>query len=456
MHQRKYLMIIWSTLTALVLISLLGLELWYGIWGILALTVVLQLLTGSALYMLYRGHPQPEPEEPIGWRHDNRQLLGFIERLLKGCENQRISGIQIPTYSPFFVVFGVDIVTVSQEDTACTEELARAELEICNALAVSFSHHYFWPMNIDGRLICVVNLWVNPADPLQEDAMDSVVLPLFEKTISELNSRGIQIRIATSGPSVGTESLSTAYQDIAEIFDQLLLRSPNDDISVILVNPRQISNAVDHVTRSQTERLFCNYISVQNFDNACLALLKLLTYEEREQAFSTILKQLTSNRLEWALAVLSGTMTQTSQQLLRQKIIDMNNAAYFKELRQQITEWFSLLSKSVVPQSEGSVIPQVMAYITENCFQAELNVAMLSEHFHLNASYLSNSFHTQTGIRLTDFIHQQRLKKVKQLLKETDLPISEIAGLTGYYSAIALSRVFKRYEGITPSAYRNA
>lgn len=425
--------------------------------GVLVATILLMGLSGGLLQRLFQViQMQLVQEEPIGWRQDSRQLLGFIERLLKGCENQRISGVQIPTQSPFFVVLGVEVVSVPQGDAATTEELARAELEVCSCLSASFSRHYFWPMNIDGRLICVVNLQADPLDPLQTNAMELTVLPLAKQSISELRSRGIRIRVATSGLTVGTESLSVAYQDSVEIFDQLLLRSPEEDIDLIVVNPRAGNSQVNHVTRSQTERLFVNYITVHDFENAKLALMKLIEYEGTEQSFSTILKQLTMNRLAWTLDVLSGSLTPKQQEALSQSLEEINETAYFEELKKKIDSWFDLLSKSAVPQMKDSIVPRVMEYISENCFDSELNVSVVSEKLGINASYLSNSFHSQTGIRLTDFIHQQRLKKVKQLLRETDLTMAQIAKATGYYNAIAMSRVFKRYEGITPSAYRNS
>lgn len=154
--------------------------------------------------------------------------------------------------------------------------------------------------------------------------------------------------------------------------------------------------------------------------------------------------------------MLSGSLTPKQQETLSQSLEEINETAYFEELKKKIDSWFDLLSESAVPQMKDSIVPRVMEYISENCFDSELNVSVVSEKLGINASYLSNSFHSQTGIRLTDFIHQQRLKKVKQLLRETDLTMAQIAKATGYYNAIAMSRVFKRYEGITPSAYRNS
>ena len=54
------------------------------------------------------------------------------------------------------------------------------------------------------------------------------------------------------------------------------------------------------------------------------------------------------------------------------------------------------------------------------------------------------------------FENTTRLTEAKKLLNETELGISEIASKVGYYSGWTLARVFKRYEGITPTAYRKA
>jgi AraC-like DNA-binding protein len=411
-------------------------------------------LCGAAFF--YRQSRPRDPEEPldntIGWRNSDRQLLGFIERLLKGCDMQRVSGVQLPTQSPFFVVFGVDMVDAASEETP--DAAANAEMEVCNQLAMAFSQHYFWPMNIDGRLICVVNLRSEPDHPLQTDAIDTVVIPAMKAAAAALIQEGIPIRIATSGLSVGTESLSIAYQNTIDIFDQLVLTRPDNQLHIVLANPKVSSSCVDHVTRAQTEKLFNNYIIARELENAKLALLKLTEYEVQEQEFSLVLKRMTSNRLEWSLDVL--TLPPEKSQQLREKIDEIANATYLDELTALIEAWFQLLEATISAPEKDTLVPKVMTYITENCLNPDLNVAMLSEHFHISASYLSNVFHNQAGVRLIDFIHQQRLKKVKQLLRETELPIAQIAEVTGYYSAMSMSRAFKRYEGVTPSAFRNS
>ena len=429
---------------------------------IVGLLLTLLLTAASLLYLNWESKPASEsgdlPEEPIGWRKDNRQLLGFIERVLKGCENQRISGVEIPTKSPFFVVFGVDIVSMPTDNSSDVEQAAVCEMHVCDILAEAFSHHYFWPMNIDGTLVCVVNLSVSAEISSLSEYTETTIVPVLNDAAQRLRNDGITVRIATSGLTVGTDSLSMAYQDTLEIFEQLLMCAPEEDIQVLVSNPRTSGGALigDQIDRGQRERLYYNYVTTKDFAQAEKLLLQIGQAEAANQNFTIGLKRLISNRLEWTLDVLGGMLDHQQESHLRQMAQDITELSHYDQLVEQIHLWFETIEAYTAPRNSDQLVYHVVAYINENCYDPELSVGGISEHFSVNASYLSSTFHHQAGVRLIDYIHKQRLQKVKQLLRETNLTIAQIAESTGYYNTLSMSRAFKRYEGITPSAYRTA
>ena len=49
-----------------------------------------------------------------------------------------------------------------------------------------------------------------------------------------------------------------------------------------------------------------------------------------------------------------------------------------------------------------------------------------------------------------------RLKRAKELLKNPDMPINEIAQQTGFASQQSFSRFFRKMEGEPPASYRNS
>ncbi|MDA3129432.1 helix-turn-helix domain-containing protein [Aliibacillus thermotolerans] len=53
-----------------------------------------------------------------------------------------------------------------------------------------------------------------------------------------------------------------------------------------------------------------------------------------------------------------------------------------------------------------------------------------------------------------DYFIQVRIEKATELIKTTDLFISDIAEQVGYQDPYYFSRLYKKYTGISPSAVR--
>ncbi|MFC4776662.1 helix-turn-helix domain-containing protein [Paenibacillus sp. GCM10023252] len=68
-------------------------------------------------------------------------------------------------------------------------------------------------------------------------------------------------------------------------------------------------------------------------------------------------------------------------------------------------------------------------------------------------STMSRAFKETTGTNYVDYLTQFRVERSKELLMRTDMKIVEVAESVGYQHSY-YNRVFKRYEGVTPSQYR--
>jgi AraC-like DNA-binding protein len=67
---------------------------------------------------------------------------------------------------------------------------------------------------------------------------------------------------------------------------------------------------------------------------------------------------------------------------------------------------------------------------------------------------LSSIFSEYEGITLEKYIIQHKIEKTKELLKEDEMSLSEIAYQMGYSSVQYLSNQFKKITGMTVSEYR--
>ena len=73
---------------------------------------------------------------------------------------------------------------------------------------------------------------------------------------------------------------------------------------------------------------------------------------------------------------------------------------------------------------------------------------------YLSVSRYAALFHQLTGRSPQQYLIDLRLSNACQLLRETDLSISEVARRVGYEDALYFSRLFKRYMGVSPRAFR--
>ena len=140
------------------------------------------------------------------------------------------------------------------------------------------------------------------------------------------------------------------------------------------------------------------------------------------------------------------------------ELIRMENMTSYDEVEKALVKIFTELDHqyNTVPSDYTGTTGKVISLIGKKYMEPDLSVEMICDCLGKSRSYLSRMFKENTGMNLLDYLHTTRLTEAKKLLNETDLGISEIAAKVGYYSGWTLARVFKRYEGITPTAYRKA
>jgi AraC-like DNA-binding protein len=60
----------------------------------------------------------------------------------------------------------------------------------------------------------------------------------------------------------------------------------------------------------------------------------------------------------------------------------------------------------------------------------------------------------ERGISFQELVEETRYHIARQMLRETDLAIVEIAAVLDYADAAAFTRAFRRWSGTTPAAWR--
>lgn len=157
------------------------------------------------------------------------------------------------------------------------------------------------------------------------------------------------------------------------------------------------------------------------------------------------------------MKVLSDQDLYEVRQLLRRLLHLTNTTGYSCHAADAtvllILEEFSKIVQERTTDSRVN-ISQITEYIRIHS-DRKLTVSALARHFHYNPDYIAKLFQKHLGIGPKEYIAQQRLKKAKDLLLTTDLPIKLLATELGYEQENLFIKFFQYHEKISPTAFRN-
>lgn len=122
-------------------------------------------------------------------------------------------------------------------------------------------------------------------------------------------------------------------------------------------------------------------------------------------------------------------------------------------LAKVVCEKLGKRNRQVQEDEKGQLYIKIKDYIDENYPDPGLNVNSVSEYFGKQPSFVSRYFKEMSGTNLTQYIHKIRLQYVKEKLLRGDR-LEDIALSCGFGSQRSFLRIFKQYEGVTPSQYK--
>ncbi|NTV89537.1 MAG: AraC family transcriptional regulator, partial [Clostridiales bacterium] len=97
-------------------------------------------------------------------------------------------------------------------------------------------------------------------------------------------------------------------------------------------------------------------------------------------------------------------------------------------------------------------LSDIVLYVQTNCESEGLN--SIAGHFHFHPNYFCTVLKKMTGRNFTDFVQEAKLKKAGMLLKNSKMPVVEIAHEVGYQNITFFYQLFNKTFGCTPSEYR--
>lgn len=130
-------------------------------------------------------------------------------------------------------------------------------------------------------------------------------------------------------------------------------------------------------------------------------------------------------------------------------------AGTMDEIHKEMSRYLLNLSETLRPGKEAGrdIMDVAHAYI-EQYFTEDLTLQNMADLSGYSTAHFSRCFKERYGINFVQYLKTTRLQNAKELLKKSDLTISEIAEKSGYRNLSYFSSDFKRETGISPQLYR--
>lgn len=96
---------------------------------------------------------------------------------------------------------------------------------------------------------------------------------------------------------------------------------------------------------------------------------------------------------------------------------------------------------------------RVIEYMNDHISE-KLTVSDVCEELHYNKSYVFRQFKKTTGDSIMSYYTRLKIRKAKQMLRESELSVARISDELSFDNPNYFSKAFKKATGYTPSTYR--
>ncbi|WP_294705978.1 PocR ligand-binding domain-containing protein [uncultured Fusobacterium sp.] len=115
-------------------------------------------------------------------------------------------------------------------------------------------------------------------------------------------------------------------------------------------------------------------------------------------------------------------------------------------------EMKNTVSKVKIELSNSKIAP-IIKYINEH-INENVSLSLGANLCNMSQSQFSRTFKKETGKTFKEYILLKKIEQAKFYIKTTDKSFSEISDFLGFEDSSYFTKLFKKYEGITPKEYK--
>ena len=114
-----------------------------------------------------------------------------------------------------------------------------------------------------------------------------------------------------------------------------------------------------------------------------------------------------------------------------------------------------LLDETIRRRAGDETHPFLMAkQFMEKQYMDNISLEQVASIAGFSPNYFSSQFKQETGMGFQDYLTMLRINRAKELLRSTNLSISEVCYQVGYQDIRTFNRVFKRVAALRPGEFK--
>lgn len=149
---------------------------------------------------------------------------------------------------------------------------------------------------------------------------------------------------------------------------------------------------------------------------------------------------------------LSVSRPELSTREFRARLLELYKENHYESFLNRIVAILVDTANSVDSSSSHTQIAKMIDLIGRN-YRENLKLEKLAELFNYNSAYLGKLFKSETGEHFNTYLDKVRIEHAKTLL-EQGMKVYQVAEKVGYANVDYFHAKFRKYEGVSPSAYK--
>jgi AraC family L-rhamnose operon regulatory protein RhaS len=109
----------------------------------------------------------------------------------------------------------------------------------------------------------------------------------------------------------------------------------------------------------------------------------------------------------------------------------------------------------ILLNNNSEFVGQAMLFLHAN-YSRKITMVELSRRLNMNRTTLNERFREETGMTATTYLIDLRIRLACQMLRDTLIPVSEIASRVGFNDTAHFTRTFRKLTLCSPSDYRQS